>query len=476
MTREEELRAQQGIGTAAYHEPQQGIGTPANNPGPGQGIGTPAYHEPAGSISTQASKDGTMKPVDPMRGTSQPTTQQKPIQVMEGVTPGTQQKLNQLDKGYQPGSAAQQAMQQLQQMQSQKPGGYTSPYAAQMDSILAEINGQKPFQYSVNQDALFQSLSDYYTQQAKQASLNAQGQAAGLTGGYGNSAAQAAGSQAYQQALLPLYDRAMDTARFAYDVYQGNRADRYNRLQALQSMDETAYGRNRDELGDWEREREYQTGRYDTETDREMQAYYNDLDYALKRAQIENADYRSEQERQEAIRQFEMNYAADQDRFNWQQQVDQRDYDRGVLESDRNYALNQQQMNEQIRQFNESLDWDKMNADQKYAADIVLQTLAMGQMPSDELLARAGLTAEDAQKMKARVSSGGAGGGPKTYYTDGQGNFYNIDAKGNRTKVDPKNIKPTDLIDSSKATNLTIQNTNDAVNAVLAAIKKNKGN
>ncbi len=527
----DELEQQQGIGTPAYHEPAGSISTPAQN----QGIGTPAYHEPAGSIGTPASKDGTMKAVDPMRisaqpGAQQPTTQQKPMQVMEGVTAGTQQKLNQLDKGYQPGSAAQQAMQQLQQMQSQKPGGYNSQYAAQIDSILAEINGQKPFQYSVNQDALFQSLSDYYTQQAKQASLNAQGQAAGLTGGYGNSAAQAAGSQAYQQALLPLYDKAMDTARFAYDVYQGNQADRLNRLQALQSMDATAYARNRDELGDWEREREYQTGRYDTEANRDMQAYYNDLDYALKRAQIENADYRSEQERQEAIRQFEMNYAADQARFGWQQQVDQRDYDRnvmesdrnyglqreqfdygkqqdaqqqanwqaqfdygkqqdalaqqnwqaqfdrGVLESDRNYQLNQQQMDEQIRQFNESLNWDKMNADQKYAADIVLQTLAMGQMPSDELLARAGLTAEDAGKMKARVSSGGAGGGTKTYYTDGQGNFYNIDAKGNRTKVDPKNIKPTDLIDSSKAVNLTNQNVTDSVNAVKAAIKKNKGN
>ena len=458
MTREEELRAQQGIGTAAYHEPQQGIGTPANNPGPGQGISTPAYHEPAGSISTPASKDGTMKPVDPMLGTSQQTTQQKPIQVMEGVTAGTAQKLNQLDKGYQPGNAAQQAMQQLQQMQSQKPGGYNSPYAAQMDSILAEINGQKPFQYSVNQDALFQSLSDYYTQQAKQASLNAQGQAAGLTGGYGNSAAQAAGSQAYQQALLPLYDRAMDTARFAYDVYQGNQADRYNRLQALQSMDETAYGRNRDELGDWEREREYQTGRYDTETDREMQAYYNDLDYALKRAQIENADYRSEQERQEAIRQFEMNYAAEQERFNWQQQVDQRDYDRNVLESDRNYQLNQQQMNEQIRQFNESLDWDKMNADQKYAADIVLQTLAMGQMPSDELLARAGLTAEDAAKMKARVSSGGAGGGKNVYYLDQNGNPYRQNTDGSMTPVDPSTLKRGDQFVENAGTGIGIAN------------------
>ena len=232
----------QGIGTADTRTPGQDISTPT------AGVGTAATRTPGDGqgqgIGTAATREYA----------AAPQQSQQPIKVMEGVTAGTQQRLDQLNQGYQPGAAAQQAMQQLQQMQANKPGAYASQYVGQMQGILQEITGQKPFQYSISQDNLFQSLSDYYMQQAKQASMNAQGQAAALTGGYGNSAAQAAGSQAYQQAILPMYDKAMDTARFAYDVHQGNQNNRLNQLQALQSMDEMEYGRNRDAVGDWERE------------------------------------------------------------------------------------------------------------------------------------------------------------------------------------------------------------------------------
>lgn len=451
-----------GIGTAAKNwkdEEEYGIGTAATRTpgdGQGQGIGTAATRTPGQDISTPAQGVGTAATRQPGDGQGQgigtaatreyapaPQQSQQPIKVMEGVTAGTQQRLDQLNQGYQPGTAAQQAMQQLQQMQANKPGAYASQYVGQMQGILQEITGQKPFQYSISQDNLFQSLSDYYMQQAKQASMNAQGQAAALTGGYGNSAAQAAGSQAYQQAILPMYDKAMETARFAYDVHQGNQNNRLNQLQALQSMDEMEYGRNRDAVGDWERERDYLAGRYDTETNRGMQLYMNDLDYALKRAQIENADYRSEQERQEAIRQFDLQYQADQDRFNWQKETDKRDYDRGVLESDRNYALNQQQMQEQIRQFNESLDWDKMSAQQKYAAEWVMQTLASGQMPSEELLEAAGLSAADAQKLMAQATTGGTGG-RNTWYLDKNGNPYKKNSDGTLTAADPSELKRGD--------------------------------
>ena len=401
----DEEKKQQGIGTPAYHEPAGSISTPAQN----QSIGTPAYHEPAGSIGTPASRDGTMKPVDPMRG----STGQQPIQVMQGVTQNTQQKMQQAQQGYQPGAAAQNAMQKLQQLQQNKPQGYTSKYAPALDNILAQIQGQKDFKYEFNQDALFNSLKDVYTQQAKQASLNAQGQAAGLTGGYGNSAAQAAGSQAYQQAILPLYDKGMELAQFAFQQHQGAQDDRYRQLQALMGMDESDYGRYRDTVGDYEREREYLTGRYDTEENRAYDRYKDDLDYWTGLAQIENQDYRSEQERQEAIRQYNQDYDLRQQQFAWQQGVDQRDYDRGVLESDRNYEMQQAQMNENIRQFNESLDWDKMSSQQKYAAQYALAILEKGQMPSEELLAAAGLSAQDAQALMTKISSGGPGK-PKT--------------------------------------------------------------
>ena len=107
---EEQKKQQQGIGTAAYHEPAGSIGTPAYHE-PAGSIGTPAYHEPEAGIGTPASHNLSN------------AGQQKPIQVMEGVTQGTQQKLGQAQQGYQQTGAAQQAQAALQQLQAQKPQG-----------------------------------------------------------------------------------------------------------------------------------------------------------------------------------------------------------------------------------------------------------------------------------------------------------------------------------------------------------------
>lgn len=424
---EEELKKQQqGIGTAAYHEPAGSIGTPAAN----QGIGTPAYHVPAGSIGTPASRDGTMRPEDPRLGGASP----QQIQPMQGVTAGTQQKLNRLEQGYQPGQQAQDASAALQQLIAQKPQGYTSKWGGQLEGILQQLQGSK-FNYDLNGDAFFQSMKDNQVQLAKQASMDVMGRAAGLTGGYGNSAAQSAAHQAYQQGLMNLNDKALDAYSLAMQKFQMEQQGLKDQFGMVGQMEAQDYDRYRDQMGDFNAERDYLTGRYDTETERGRDQYNRDLNYYLQRAQIENADYRNEQERQEAIRQFEMQYAADQDRFNWQKDVDQRDYDRGVLESDRNYALNQQQMAEQIRQFNESLDWDKMSSQQKYAADYALAILQNGQMPSEELLTAAGLSAEDAQKLMAKIASGG-GYTPKKTTTGG---MTVLDAMERDYILDPKN-------------------------------------
>ena len=79
-----------------------------------------------------------------------------------------------------------------------------------------------------------------------------------------------------------------------------------------------------------------------------------------------------------------------------------------------NFA-DQRAFDENVRQFNESLNWDMMSTEQKYAADYAMQLIAMGQMPSDELLAAAGLSAEDAQKILTPMMTvvGGGGTTPK---------------------------------------------------------------
>ena len=449
-----------GIGTAARNyweeEEKKGIGTAATRvpgDGQGQGIGTAATRVPGQNISQPDQGIGTAATRQPgqVEYAASPT-QQQPIQVMQGVTPGTQQKLNGLQTGYQPTTAAQAAQQALQSIQAQKPQGYNSQYAPQLQSILQQIQGQKDFKYEVNSDPFFRMLADRKTTDAKLAGMNAMGQGAALTGGYGNSAAQGQAQQAYQEQLRGLYDEAIDLEQRAFERDQARRADLYNQAGLLQGLDQAEYGRYRDTVGDWENERNYLTDLYNTEEDRGYNRYANDLDYYTRLAQIENADYRSEQERQEAIRQFN-------EQFN-----------RGVFESDRAFeeqrrqadldeAFRRDQLAENMRQFQESMEWDKLSSEQKYNFQMAMQILANGQMPSEDMLEAAGLSAEDAKKMMAQVSTGGSGGsgGPQAYYLDSAGNIYK-NVNGKYQYVDPTQIKKGDTFDQSQAKNIDLQN------------------
>jgi len=298
---------------------------------------------------------------------------------LRGVSQNTAQKLGNYQTGYQPGQQAQAAQQTLQQVQAQKPQSYNSKYGAQLDSIMNQIANPEKFKYEFNGDEMFKYYADLYTQKGRQASMDAMGQAAALTGGYGNSYAQQVGQQGYEQYLLNLYDRGMDLQNAAYARYQDAQRLPYQQLEALQGMDESEYGRYRDTVGDWERElgRAEDAARYEREFD------YNDWqkqqDYYTKLAQIENADYQTEQDRQEAIRQFQLNYDRDvleSDRaYNRNVLESDRAYNRGVLENDRAFqeqvrqanlddAYRQSTLAEQIRQAdldeayrNRNLDW-----------------------------------------------------------------------------------------------------------------------
>ena len=461
-----------GIGTAARNyweeEEKKGIGTAATRvpgDGQGQGIGTAATRVPGQDISQPDQGIGTAATRQPGQVEYAPApAQQQPIQVMQGVTPGTQQKLNGLQTGYQPTTAAQAAQQALQSIQAQKPQGYNSQYAPQLQSILQQIQGQKDFKYEVNSDPFFRMLADRKTTDAKLAGMNAMGQGAALTGGYGNSAAQGQAQQAYQEQLRGLYDEAISLEQRAFERDQARRADLYNQAGLLQGLDQTEYGRYRDTVGDWENERNYLTDLYNTEEDRGYNRYANDLDYYTRLAQIENADYRSEQERQEAIRQFN-------EQFN-----------RGVFESDRAFeeqrrqadldeAFRRDQLQENMRQFQESMEWDRLSSEQKYNFQTAMQILANGQMPSAELLEAAGLSAEDAQKLMAQPATGGSGsGGKKTYYVDNGGNLYTME-NGMYKYADPKTVKDTDLIDTSHAGKIATQNAIFGGATAVAAVK-----
>ena len=170
---------------------------------------------------------------------------------------------------YAPSDTVKQAQTLLKSQLAQKPGEYVSPWQNQLSGAMNDIVNRKPFQYDLNGDALYQQYKDRYIQQGRMAMMDTMGQAAGLTGGYGNSYAQQVGQQAYQGYLQGLNDKVPELYRLALDKYQSEGQDLYNRYSLLAGQDEQAYGRHRDKVSDYYTELQRLTDdqRYQAEQD-----------------------------------------------------------------------------------------------------------------------------------------------------------------------------------------------------------------
>ena len=345
----------------------------------------------------------------------------------------------------------------LQNLQTNKPQGYNNKYQPQLDALLQQIQNPGKFSWDFNGDELFKMYADEYTQRGKQASMDAMGQAAALTGGYGNSYAQQVGNQAYDQYLTQLYDRGMELRDKAYEQWLNEQQDLYNKYGLLNTAEQNDYNRYRDTVGDWRDERSYLADLYNTERNYDYNQYRDQMsdwmanrNYAADLYNTErNYDYNK-------YRDLMSDWMTNRDyATNQYNQLSNVDYSRYA--DARDFAEQQYQydtsMNENVRQFNESLDWDKMSTEQKYNAEYAMQILANGEMPSEEILKAAGLSAEDAQKMIAKLNNNGSGtggSGGKTYFVDKNGLYYTYDKDGNARPVSESDIKDTDYIDTSE--------------------------
>ena len=113
------------------------------------------------------------------------------------------------------------------------------------------------FKFDLNGDALYQQYKDKYIQQGKMAMQDTMGQAAALTGGYGNSYAATAGNQAYQAHLNNLNDIIPELQQMAYDRYNQEGQNLLNQYTMAQNDYNTAYGEWIDKMTQYNSEREY---------------------------------------------------------------------------------------------------------------------------------------------------------------------------------------------------------------------------
>ena len=370
---------------------------------------------------------------------------------LRGVSDNTRNRTQQY-QDYQQGDRVTQAQQQLQSLLNNRPGDYNSKYGQALDNILQQIQNPEKFQYSFNGDEMFKQYADLYTQQGRQASMDAMGQAAGLTGGYGNSYAQQVGNQMYDQYLMQLYDRGNEMRNQAFNEWQTGRADQYNQLNALMQADQNEYNRYRDQMADWQTDRGYYT-------DAEQQAYARDYgeftanrDYWNQQQQLENADWWNaeqfnEQQRQnDAARELQYQQANAENQYRYDTLQEQQaqfgaNYDENIRQFNANMEESIRQfdtttdtdwakLEEEKRQYDASLTEQQRQYNQNVAIDYVKAIIEKGQMPSAELLVAAGLSQEDAQKLKDQFvqtvyvgggSSGSSGSSSKKTTSTGSG-------------------------------------------------------
>lgn len=201
---------------------------------------------------------------------------------------------------------------ELTDYKGQKPGDYSSKYQEQIDKLYGQISNRPKFNYNVNEDALYQSMAQRYRQQGKQAMLDVMGQAATMTGGYGNSYAQSVGQQTYQKYLQSLADLVPDYYQMALDAYNAEGDDLYRQYSMALDREGTDYSRWQDKnnaylqelnrlQGVYESERNFDYSKWAADQDFDYNSFINDRDlqYKQDRDTVADDQWMKEWERQQ---------------------------------------------------------------------------------------------------------------------------------------------------------------------------------
>ena len=153
-------------------------------------------------------------------------------------------------------------------LERNKPDEFESKYEGQISDILDNILNRPKFSYTsedMTNDDLYKMYRDQYMRQGNHAMRDTMGNAASLTGGYGNTYASAAGQQAYDNYVSMLNDKALDFYDRAYQRYNDEGQNLYNQMNVVTGLDNADYQRHRDTVSDYYNDLNYYNGRYNQE-------------------------------------------------------------------------------------------------------------------------------------------------------------------------------------------------------------------
>jgi hypothetical protein len=350
----------------------------------------------------------------------------------------------------------------MQEAEDNKPAAYSSQYEATINDILDTIKNRKSFDVKddANYNALYDQYAERYRANAQRAMNDAMASANAATGGYGSTYAQAVGQQAYDRTMEGLNDNNMALLNLAYDIYSGDRANDYNMLNAYQNVDNVQYGRYRDDVNDWQNERNYYSNQYQTNYANDRNAFENDRNFGYGAYRDKVADWQND--RGYYAGQYQQNYANDRSAFENDRSFDYGTYRDQVADwqNDRNYNAgqywnsygNDRNVFEDERNFGYTASQDEIKRDDANYQDALTQAMALAKeglpVPSyitdriNQYNTKYGLSG-DAQAALAQLAatalasggSGGSGGGRRGRGSSSKSKSTTSDEKNNSIGV-----------------------------------------
>lgn len=194
-------------------------------------------------------------------------------------------------------------------LEASKPADWSGgTYGQSLKDTLDKINNREKFTYDLNADMLYNQYKDQYINAGKLAMADTMGQAAALTGGYGNSYAATVGNQAYQSYLQQLNNKVPELYQLAYNRYQQEGQDLKDQYSLYGDMYNREYAENQDAYNKWNADRSRADTLYqaalDYATNESNTAYNNAYNLAQYNEQM------AYQKERDAIadKQWQMNY------------------------------------------------------------------------------------------------------------------------------------------------------------------------
>ncbi len=271
------------------------------------------------------------------------------------TTDNTQQAFSQVAQPsprpeYEKSQAVIDAENKLAEWENNAPSDYESKYSEQIEGILNDILNRERFQYNLNADPLYHQYREMYTENGKKAMMDTVADAAALTGGYSNTYAVNAGSQAYHEYLNNLNSVALDLRDRAYEAYKDDGQKLFDDISLLRSLDGDDYKKYLDELN----------------------RYYKDGDYLIESlanmSESEFEAFLATVDAWESDREFSFEeYMDSLDRLEFQQELafKQQEAQREQGNADREYALQLQKLNSSSSSGGRGSSGDDDNDDDK---------------------------------------------------------------------------------------------------------------